>query len=188
MLPEHTSRKAQHLSLHKDSGTVNFPPPVSSSSTAPATINTRAPRVVVDLTESPELPHTALSSASFSCVSSDFEPQFTLDSDHLYALQLHNELNGITNNQASQSSDITRALHPTPSLTDNLHNIPEYSPRSDNPVITTPTQIDSSMSAYSGPTEINYIEDMPRAQLGYMSSNAPGEDSNSYLHFPTGIT
>ena len=134
------------------------------------------------------MPHTALSSSSFSGVSSDFEPQFTLDSDHLYALQLHNELNGITNNQASQSSDITRALHPTPSLTDNLHNIPEYSPRSDNPVITTPTQIDSSMSAYSGPTEINYIEDMPRAQLGYMSSNAPGEDSNSYLHFPTGIT
>ena len=134
------------------------------------------------------MPHTALSSSSFSGVSSDFEPQFTLDSDHLYALQLHNELNGIINNQASQSSDITRALHPTPSLTDNLHNIPEYSPRSDNPVITTPTQIDSSMSAYSGPTEINYIEDMPRAQLGYMSSNAPGEDSNSYLHFPTGIT
>ena len=134
------------------------------------------------------MPHTALSSSSFSGVSSDFEPQFTLDSDHLYALQLHNELNGITNNQASQSSDITRALHPTPSLTDNLHNIPEYSPRSDNPVITTPTQIDSSMSAYSGPTEINYIEDMPRAQLEYMSSNAPGEDSNSYLHFPTGIT
>ena len=134
------------------------------------------------------MPHTALSSSSFSGVSSDFEPQFTLDSDHLYALQLHNEINGITNNQASQSSDITRALHPTPSLTDNLHNIPEYSPRSDNPVITTPTQIDSSMSAYSGPTEINYIEDMPRAQLGYMSSNAPGEDSNSYLHFPTGIT
>ena len=134
------------------------------------------------------MPHTALSSSSFSGVSSDFEPQFTLDSDHLYALQLHNELNGITNNQASQSSDITRALHPTPSLTDNLHNIPEYSPRSDNAVITTPTQIDSSMSAYSGPTEINYIEDMPRAQLEYMSSNAPGEDSNSYLHFPTGIT
>ena len=44
------------------------------------------------------------------------------------------------------------------------------------------------MSAYSGPTEINYIEDMPRAQLEYMSSNAPGEDSNSYLLFETGIT
>ena len=187
MLPEHTSRKAQHLSLHKDSGTVNFPPPVSSSSTAPATINTRAP-CVVGFTESPELPHTASSSSLFSGVLSDFEPQFTLDSDYLYALWLHNEHNGITNNQASQSSDITRALHPTPSLTDNLYNIPGYSPRSDNPVITTPTQIDSSMSAYSGPTEINYIEDMPRAQLEYMSSNAPGEDSNSYLHFPTGIT
>ena len=184
MLPEHTSRKAQYLSLNKDSGIVNLPPFVS---TTPATINTRAP-CVVGFTESPELPHTASSSSLFSGVLSDFEPQFTLDSDYLYALWLHNELNGITNNQASQSSDITRALHPTPSLTDNLHNIPEYSPRSDNPVITTPTQIDSSMSAYSGPTEINYIEDMPRAQLGYMSSNAPGEDSNSYLHFPTGIT
>ena len=134
------------------------------------------------------MPHTALSSSSFSGVSSDFEPQFTLDSDHLYALQLHNELNGITNNQASQSSDITRALHPTPSLTDNLHNIPEYSPRSDNPVITTPTQIDSSMSTYSGPTKINYIEEMLRAQLESMLTNAPGEDSNSYLLFETGIT
>ena len=181
MLPEHTSRKAQYLSLNKDSGTVNLPP------TTPETINTRAP-CVVGFTESPELPHTASLSLLFSGVLSDFEPQFTLDSDYLYALWLHNEHNGITNNQASQSSDITRALHPTPSLTDNLYNIPGYSPRSDNPVITTPTQIDSSMSAYSGPTEINYIEDMPRAQLGYMSSNAPGEDSNSYLHFPTGIT
>ena len=70
MLPEHTSRKAQYLSLNKDSGIVNLPPFVS---TTPETINTRAP-CVVGFTESPELPHTASSSLLFSGVLSDFEP------------------------------------------------------------------------------------------------------------------